>query len=125
MDIDIICHILEDQRAEVMDPFVKKCFLKFQDAAGDTKNCFLSLFDAFQKPLTGFDFFVYVFLGQASVVLQIVTKALVITADPEPRNSGGVQRDLVLALILVDVDIGYDIVMRRSGHEGAAGFRFQ
>ena len=73
-----------------MDPFVKKSFLKFQDAACDTKNCFLPLLDAFQKPLTGFDFFVYVFLGQASVVLQVVSKTLVITADPESRNSGGI-----------------------------------
>ena len=108
-----------------MNPFFEKFHLELKDAFRDPENCFLALLNAFQQPLAGFDFFMNVLFGQAAVIFHAVAQITVITADAQTGDPIGIQRDFVLSLVLINVNIGDNVVLRRIGNESSSRFWFQ
>lgn len=99
---------LEHQRLQQADTMIEKRALEFHDRGGDFENRLLALIDGFHQPSRRAQPLLKIVLGLRAGIV-VAQHALIVAGETQARRGVLVERNHVLAIQLMDEDVGHDV----------------
>src|SRR5215207_11243869 len=99
---DVVGHVAEHQRTEVLDPVIEEVLLEIDDAGRDLVNGLLTLLDRLDQPKRRAELVLHVSAGLVAVLGVLVEEPPIDRADPHLRQPVLVEQRDVLILQLDD-----------------------